>query len=206
MERWWKNTDMTCRKTCPRATLCTTNSTWTDLGLNPILHTDRFMTDCPRFPSRRKVLCSLECVKFDVLTVACWNVTPFRLVDKSRPNKGSLMNHFCVVSDLWQMLQAQGYQLDLVTYSEWYQKVKEAAGSTMEHSKMLTSLLYLLDTLVVYVSLAITHITCNHTAAISCCKRTSPCFYSFYRCLPSWHYDTFHLPYLPSHKTTPLHK
>jgi hypothetical protein len=61
------------------------------------------------------------------------------------------------------MLQAQGYQLDLVPYSEWYRKVKEAAGSVTEHSKIFTSLLYLLDALVVYVSLATTtHITCNH--------------------------------------------
>jgi hypothetical protein len=57
------------------------------------------------------------------------------------------------------MLQAQGYQLDVVTYSEWYQKVKEAAGSTTEHSKILASLLYLLDALVVYVSFATTHQT-----------------------------------------------
>lgn len=86
---------------------------------------------------------------------------PFSVVEKCRPNKGSLTHHFCVGSDLWQMLQAQGYQLDLVPYNEWYQKVKEAAGSVTEHSKIFTSLLYLLDTLVVYVSLATTHITCN---------------------------------------------
>jgi len=60
------------------------------------------------------------------------------------------------------MLQAQGYQLDLVPYSEWYQKVKEAAGNVTEPSKILTSLLYLLDALAVYVSLATTHKTCNH--------------------------------------------
>jgi len=116
----------------------------------------------PEVLFRRKALCSLEHVKFDVFTVACWNVTPFSLVEKCRPNKGSLTHLFYVGSDLWQMLQAQGYQLVLVPYSVWYQKVKEAAGSVTEHSKILTSLLYLLDTLVVYVSLATTHITCNH--------------------------------------------
>ena len=86
----------------------------------------------------------------------------FSLIEKCRPNKWSLTHHFCVGSDLWQMLQAQGYQLDLVPYSEWYQKVKEAAGSVAEYSKTLTSLLYLLDALVMYVSLATTHTTCNH--------------------------------------------
>lgn len=60
------------------------------------------------------------------------------------------------------MLRTQGYQLDVVTYSEWYQKVKETAESSMEHSNTLTSLLYLLDVLVVYVSLSTAHIMCNH--------------------------------------------
>ena len=32
-----------CRKTCPRATLCTTNPIWTGLGLNPILHINRLV-------------------------------------------------------------------------------------------------------------------------------------------------------------------
>lgn len=152
-----------CRKACPRATLCITNPAWTGLGLNPVLHINSLVIKCPRFSSRRKALCSLEHMKFDVFTVACWNVTLFSLVEKCRPNKGSLTHHFCVGSDLWQMLRAQGYQLDLLPYSEWYQKVKEAAGSVTEHSKILTSLLYLLDAFVVYVSLATTtHITCNH--------------------------------------------
>jgi hypothetical protein len=55
---------------------------------------------------------------------------------------------FFVGSDLWHLLRSQGYQLDLVPYTDWYQKVKEAAGSTSEHSATLANLLYLLDAVV----------------------------------------------------------
>ncbi|GFG29419.1 hypothetical protein Cfor_02620 [Coptotermes formosanus] len=65
--------------------------------------------------------------------------------------------------DLWQMLRTQGYQLDLVPYSEWYQNVKEAAGSSMEHSDTLSSLLYLLDALAVDPSFFSKHSTFNQT-------------------------------------------
>ncbi|PNF30886.1 hypothetical protein B7P43_G06094 [Cryptotermes secundus] len=51
--------------------------------------------------------------------------------------------------DLWQLLRSQGYQLDLVPYADWYQKVKETARSTSEHSATLANLLYLLDALVI---------------------------------------------------------
>ena len=43
-----------CRKTCPRATLCTTNPTWTGLGLNSILHINRLLIKCLRFSSEEK--------------------------------------------------------------------------------------------------------------------------------------------------------
>jgi hypothetical protein len=56
-----------------------------------------------------------------------------------------------VGSDLWQLLRTKGYQLNLVPYTDWYQKVKEAAASASEHSRPLTSLLYLLDA-VTYVA------------------------------------------------------
>jgi hypothetical protein len=45
MEHQWNEIDRgkptTRRKTCPSATLSTTNSTWTDLGLNPDLCSER---------------------------------------------------------------------------------------------------------------------------------------------------------------------
>lgn len=53
-----------------------------------------------------------------------------------------------VVSDLWQLLKSLGYKLDLVSYTDWYQKVKEAARTTSEHSATLSNLLYLLDAVV----------------------------------------------------------
>jgi len=60
------------RKTCPRVTLCITNPAWTGLGLNRVLHINRLVIKCPMLSSRRKALCGLEHMKFDVFTVACW--------------------------------------------------------------------------------------------------------------------------------------
>jgi hypothetical protein len=56
---------------------------------------------------------------------------------------------FYVASDLWQLLRSQGYQLDLVSYTEWYQNVKETAKTTSGHAATLSNLLYLLNTVVV---------------------------------------------------------
>ena len=49
---------------------------------------------------------------------------------------------------LWNLLQMKGYELQMMNYSEWYQKVKSVA----EKNEKLTNLLYLLDSLVKYVS------------------------------------------------------
>jgi hypothetical protein len=48
-EPWWNNTDGKTeelkRQTCPSATMSITNCTWTDLGVNPGLHSERPVTD-----------------------------------------------------------------------------------------------------------------------------------------------------------------
>lgn len=48
-EHWWSDTDKkkcnTLRKTCPNATLTNTNPTWSGLGLNPDLRSDRPATN-----------------------------------------------------------------------------------------------------------------------------------------------------------------
>ena len=48
-EHWWSDTDKkkynTLRKTCTNATLTTINPTWSGLGLNPDLHSDRPATN-----------------------------------------------------------------------------------------------------------------------------------------------------------------
>jgi hypothetical protein len=57
----------------------------------------------------------------------------------------------------------QGYQLDLVPYTDWYQKVKEVAGMNSEHSMTLASLLYLLDAITyVAYSRSSMYITFSH--------------------------------------------
>lgn len=50
--------------------------------------------------------------------------------------------------DLWQLLKSQGYQLYLVPYTDWYEKLKNASRSTSVHSATLSNLLYLLDSVV----------------------------------------------------------
>jgi len=51
MECWWKDTDrgktlVQWRKTCPNATLSTTNYPWTGKGWNPGLNCCRLATNC----------------------------------------------------------------------------------------------------------------------------------------------------------------
>jgi hypothetical protein len=55
---------------------------------------------------------------------------------------------FYVGSDLWPLLKSQGYQLQLVPYTDWYEKVKDTARSSGEHSATLANLLYLLDAVI----------------------------------------------------------
>jgi hypothetical protein len=49
-EPQWNDSDGTTkelkRETCSSATLSITNPTWTDLGVNPGLHSERQVTDC----------------------------------------------------------------------------------------------------------------------------------------------------------------
>jgi hypothetical protein len=49
MEHWWNGIDVEDRltgcKICHSATLSTTNVTWTDLGSNPVLRSERPATD-----------------------------------------------------------------------------------------------------------------------------------------------------------------
>jgi hypothetical protein len=46
----WNDTDRVepkdSEKTCPIATLSTTNPTWTDLGMNPGIQNEKLMTNC----------------------------------------------------------------------------------------------------------------------------------------------------------------
>jgi hypothetical protein len=46
VEWYWRENRRTRRKTCPSATLSTTNPTWTDLGVNPGLCGERPATNC----------------------------------------------------------------------------------------------------------------------------------------------------------------
>nr|CAD7396297.1 unnamed protein product [Timema poppensis] len=58
---------------------------------------------------------------------------------------------YCVVhSDLWQLLRVQGFPVKIVPYQTWYSNVKTGAhsGEINRADNPLTSLLYMLDTLV----------------------------------------------------------
>jgi hypothetical protein len=68
----------TGRKTCPSATLSTTNPTWTDPGCNPGLRGDRRATNRLRHDTARRCgygnkywICSAECIN----KTMCWRVT-----------------------------------------------------------------------------------------------------------------------------------
>jgi hypothetical protein len=84
VENWWNDTDRgnrsTGRKTCPSATLYTTNHTWTYLAPNPGLRGDKPATD--RL-TKTETKINVNYIHIDIQSVPPSKHTPSRLYENT---------------------------------------------------------------------------------------------------------------------------